>query len=96
MNNKTFKCVNIIVFVVSIVTLLLFSLISPYQLWSLNETTPIIDDDKLLVLRIYWLFCSMVNSLFVFLNIKNKNKFFIAYIVLSLYGIYKILSLCFV
>lgn len=70
--------------------MLFFSLISPYEYW--DSTKTYINDDVMLVLRIYWLFAIILNAIFVFLNRQNKRFLFI-YVTLFFLSIIRFMSL---
>ena len=66
-----------------------FNLLSPYQDWDLS--LKLIDDDKLLVLILFWAIISLVNLILMVFTRKYK-KWFIAYLVLTLFGLIKLIS----
>ena len=69
------KKIMFICIILIVLSMLFFSLLSPYEYW--DSTKTYINDDVMLVLRIYWLFAIILNAIFVFLNKQNKRFLFI-------------------
>ena len=76
--------------IIILLSMFFFLLISPYEYW--DSTNTYINDDVMLVLRIYWLFAIVLNAIFVFLNRHNKSFLFV-YVTLVLFSIIKFLFL---
>ena len=71
-NNKSNLYVCIFSVIIITAAMLFFSLISPFQLWDLNMR--IVDDDKILVLRTFWILAIITNLLFCMYS--RTRKFF--------------------
>ncbi len=84
------KKIMFICIIIIALSMLFFSLISPYEYWDSTKTC--INDDVMLVLRIYWLFAIILNAIFVFLNRQNKRFIFI-YLTLIFLSIIRFISL---
>lgn len=69
------KNIMVISSIIIVLSMFFFSLVSPYEYW--DSTKTYINDDVVLVLRIYWLFAVVLNAIFVFLNKQNKKLLFI-------------------
>lgn len=66
-----------------------FILLDPYQDW--DQSLKLIDDDKMLVLILFWAFITLANLSFTVFTWKYK-KWFAAYLMLTLFGIVKFLT----
>lgn len=84
------KKIMFICIIIIVLSMFFFSLISPYEYW--DSTKTYINDDVMLVLRIYWLFSIILNAIFVILNKQNK-KFLFIYVTLVFLSIIRFLSL---
>ena len=67
-----------------------FNLLSPYQDWDLS--LKLIDDDKLLVLILFWVIISLVNVILMVVTLRHK-KWFAGYLALSLFSFIKLISM---
>lgn len=84
---------SIIALFFAIISMFVFSLLSPYELW--NVSIKQVDHDKLLVLHVYWIFISLFNIVFALVSKPNKI-IFIIYLILFVLSTIKFITLCFV
>ena len=82
----------IIVNVLLISMVLVFLLISPYK-YEWDETLRQIDDDKLLVLRAFWLFSSLSAVMLPILHRPKSKFFYIFYALILGLSVYKLIFL---
>lgn len=84
-------CILILCFMVP--SMLLFSLLTPYE-DALGFDFNQVDDDALLVLRIYWSFTSVLNLITSFFVFRKKPKiFFVLFSILAVLSVAKLISL---
>ena len=86
--------IYIIVLCITVLSMIYFFLLSPYELW--NPIVKQVDDDKLLVLRMAWIFIFLINTVFAFITRPNNRVFFVTYLILTLLSLIKLISLFFV
>lgn len=89
MFNKRKTIRNIIfifLLILSVVTMLFFAFTSPYQTW--DESVQIIDSDKLLVLRLFWVVIATFNFVMC-LCARAKKAISILYFIIAVLGLFK-------
>lgn len=79
--------VNIMLIVTILISMFVFSLISPYEFWDVAMECP--DSDTVLVLGIYWFCILSVNAILSILNIVLKKRASFVYLVLALISLTK-------
>ena len=84
------KALMIICFIIILLSMIFFSLVSPYEFW--DSTNTYVNDDVAIVLKTYWIFASLLNIIFIFLNKRNK-RILLAHVILAFFGIIKFVSL---
>ncbi len=85
---KLYICIGSAIFIS--ITMFIFSLISPFELWDVSMQT--VDYDKLLVLRIFWVLALIVN-LILSLYSKPRKAFVFIFSILLILCVIKIIGL---
>ena len=90
--NKSIKLIaHLFVLLFITVSMVLFNMISPYALWDI--TVKQVDEDALLVLRLFWGIVLAVDFVLAFFTYSYKKVLFAIYSVLALLSVLKFLSL---
>ena len=82
---------NIIIILITVLLMLFFSMMSPYELW--DTSVKQIDPDKLLVLRLFWGFISATNMVLTYFTKSHKKIIFVIYFILTFISLVKFISL---
>lgn len=93
-SNRTKNVIYIVTLCVMVLMMVLFNLISPYQTWDIS--LKLIDDDKLELLRFFWIGSTVGNLALATTAKRYKKVFSLLFYILSILSAVKVIILFFI